>query len=223
MDLFSGHGITVTRFSDSLWFTAGYSYTTLQNDLSGSRIFGTQFDSAFGEPVPTLGQRDHAFIDLAGTAQVKENLFNANLFWMPLETPHYFDGFPIHPRELGHRFDFSGGGTRAEHAAVYPNESGSMDSTMDLRNRIWARTADYNLFAQRLELRYTGIKDWLFYAEGEWEEEYGHVNENQNIDEDVPLDKNTDALGQKYTIGCQLEPDDETKSVRAGPSQNCVL
>ena len=29
VDLFSGHGITVTRFSDSLWFTAGYSYTTL--------------------------------------------------------------------------------------------------------------------------------------------------------------------------------------------------
>ena len=43
VDLFSGHGITVTRFSDSLWFTAGYSYTTLTNDLSGTRIFGTQF------------------------------------------------------------------------------------------------------------------------------------------------------------------------------------
>ena len=40
VDLFSGHGITVTRFSDSLWFTAGDSYTTLQNDLSGTRIFG---------------------------------------------------------------------------------------------------------------------------------------------------------------------------------------
>ncbi len=51
VDLFSGHGITVTRFSDSLWFTAGYSYTTLQNDLSGSRITGLHWDEAFGEPV----------------------------------------------------------------------------------------------------------------------------------------------------------------------------
>ena len=93
VDLFSGHGITVTRFSDSLWFTAGYSYTTLTNDLSGTRIFGTSFDSAFGEPVPTLGSRDHAFIDLAGTAQVKENLFNANLFWMPLESLTVLTGF----------------------------------------------------------------------------------------------------------------------------------
>ena len=86
VDLFSGHAITVTRFSDSLWFTAGYSYTTLKNDLSGSRIFGTNWIPPFGEPVPTLGGLDHAFIDLAGTAQVKENLFNANLFWMPQRT-----------------------------------------------------------------------------------------------------------------------------------------
>ncbi len=55
VDLFSGHGITETRITDNLWFTAGYSYTTITNDLSGSRIFGTHWDEAFGEPVPTLG------------------------------------------------------------------------------------------------------------------------------------------------------------------------
>ena len=93
VDLFSGHGITVTRFTDNFWFTAGYSYTTLTNDLSGSRIFGTHWDEAFGEPVPTLGQRDHAFIDLAGTARIKENVFNANLFWMPFESLAILTGF----------------------------------------------------------------------------------------------------------------------------------
>ncbi len=31
-----------------------------------------------------------------------------------------------------------------------------------------------------------GINNWLFYAEGEWEEEYGQVNEFQTIDEEVP-------------------------------------
>jgi len=68
------------------------------------------------------------------------------------------------------------------------------------------RLADYDRFAERLEMRYTGIANWLFYFEGEWEEEYGHINENQNIDEDVPLDKNTNALGQKYTIGANWYP-----------------
>jgi hypothetical protein len=206
VDLFSGHGITVTRFSDSLWFTAGYSYTTLTNDLSGSRIFGTHWDSAFGEPVPTLGQRDHAFIDLAGTAQIKENLVNANLFWMPFDNLAILTGF-----RYTHQNNDSSSTFIAEEPV--PNtppftptnpQRGFHYGVGELADG--ARNSDYNLFAQRLELRYTGIKDWLFYAEGEWEEEYGHVDENQNIDEDVPLDKDTNALGQKYTIGTNWYP-----------------
>jgi hypothetical protein len=206
VDLFSGHGITETRFSDSLWFTAGYSYTTLQNDLSGTRIFGTHFDSAFGEPVPTLGQRDHAFLDLFGTAQVKENLFNANLFWMPLESLALLTGFRYTHQNLDTDSSFLAeepvpntppfSPTNPAHGFHYgPPELGFGE-----------RLADYDRFAERLELRYTGIANWLFYAEGEWEEDYGHVNENQNIDEDVPLDKDTNALGQKYTVGANWYP-----------------
>jgi hypothetical protein len=206
VDLFSGHGITETRFSDSLWFTAGYSYTTLQNDLSGTRIFGTSFDSAFGQPVPTLGQRDHAFIDLVGTAQVKENLFNANLFWMPLESLTLLTGFRYTHENLDTDSTFLAEEPVRNTPPFSPTnpEGGFHYGPPELG--FGARLADYDLFAQRLELRYTGIKDWLFYAEGEWEEEYGHVNENQNIDEDVPLDKNTDSLGQKYTIGANWYP-----------------
>jgi hypothetical protein len=206
VDLFSGHGITETRFSDSLWFTAGYSYTTLQNDLSGTRIFGTSFDSAFGEPVPTLGQRDHAFIDLAGIAQVKENLFNANLFWMPLESLTILTGF----RYTHENLDTDSTFLAEEPVPNTPpftstNPAGGFHYGPP-EPGFGARLADYDLFAQRLELRYTGINNWAFYAEGEWEEEYGHVNENQNIDEDVPLDKNTNSLGQKYTLGANWYP-----------------
>ena len=206
VDLFSGHGITVTRFSDSLWFTAGYSYTTLTNDLSGTRIFGTSFDSAFGEPVPTLGRRDHAFIDLAGTAQVKENLFNANLFWMPLESLTVLTGFRYTHENLDTDSTFLAEEPVPNTPPFTPTNPAGGFHYGPPEPGFGARLADYDLFAQRLELRYTGIKDWVFYAEGEWEEEYGHVNENQNIDEDVPLDKNTDSLGQKYTIGANWYP-----------------
>ena len=86
-----------------------------------------------------------------------------------------------------------------------------------------ARNSDYNRFAERLELRYTGIKDWLFYAEGEWEEEFGNVDEFQNIDEEIPLDKDTNALGQKYTDRRYVVSDDEIEFRRAVASQNCVI
>jgi len=99
VDLFSGHGITESRITDNLWFTTGYSYTTLENDLSGTRIFGTHFDSAFGEPVPTLGQRV-----------------------------------------------FSRRGTRAQHAAVYPNESGPRISLRTSGTGIWRKIVGLRSF-----------------------------------------------------------------------------
>jgi hypothetical protein len=206
VDLFSGHGITETRFSDSLWFTAGYSYTTLTNDLSGSRIFGTHWDSAFGEPVPTLGSRDHAFIDLSGMAQVKENLFNANLFWMPLENLVILTGFRYTHDNLDSDSTFLAEEPVPNTPPFTPTNPAGGFHYGPPELGFGGRTADYDRFAERLELRYTGIANWLFYAEGEWEEEYGHVNESQNIDEDVPLDKDTNALGQKYTIGTNWYP-----------------
>jgi hypothetical protein len=207
VDLFSGHGITETRITDNFWFTAGYSYTTLQNDLSGTRIFGTHWNEAFGEPVPTLGQRDHAFIDLAGTAQIKENLVNANLFWMPLENLAILAGF---------RYTHENLDTDSTFLAEEPVPNTPPFTPTNPRRGFHygpgiptngARMADDDRFAERLELRYTGIKDWLFYAEGEWEEDDGHVNEFQTMNLIGPaLDKDTNALGQKYTIGFNWYP-----------------
>jgi hypothetical protein len=206
VDLFSGHAITETRITDNFWFTAGYSYTTITNDLSGSRIFGTHWDEAFGQPVPTLGSRDHAFIDLAGMAQIKENLFNANLFWMPLDNLAILSGF-----RYTHQNNDSESTFIAEEpvpntppfTATNP-EGGFHYGVGEPANG--ARNSDYNEFAQRLELRYTGIKDWLFYFQGEWEEDYGNVNEFQTANEEIPLDKNTNALGQLYQVGATWNP-----------------
>src|SRR3954454_4131994 len=206
VDLFSGHGITETRITDNLWFTAGYSYTTITNDLSGSRIFGTHWNEAFGEPVPTLANRDHSFIDLAGTARIKEHLFNANLFWMPLETLAISSGL---------RYTHENNDSESTFLAEEPVSNTPPFTPLNPERGFHygppipaegARNSDYNRFAQRLELPYIGIKDWLFYAEGEWEEEFGNVDEFQNIDEEIPLDKNTNALGQKYTVGATWNP-----------------
>jgi hypothetical protein len=206
VDLWSGHGITETRITDNLWFTAGYSYTTITNDLSGSRITGTHWDEAFGQPVPTLGSRDHSFINLAGIAWTREHLVNANLFWMPFDSLAILTGFrythqtvdnnsiflaeepvpntpPFTPTNPAHGFHYGPG--------IPANGE---------------RNADYGRYAQRLEMRFTGIKDWLFWVVGEWEEEWGHVDEFQNIDEEIPLDKDTYALGQKYSIGFNWYP-----------------
>src|ERR1041385_2020544 len=206
VDLFSGHGITETRITDNLWFTSGYSYTTLTNDLSGSRIFATHWDEAFGEPVPTLGSRDHSFIDLAGTARIKENVFNANLFWMPFDNLAVLTGF----RYTHENNDSDSTFLEEEPLPNTPpftplNPAGGFHYGPPVPVE-GARNSDYNRFAERLEMRYTGVKNWLFYFQGEWEEELGNVDEFQSFADEIPLDKDTNALGQKYRIGATWYP-----------------
>ena len=206
VDLWSGHGITETRITDNLWFTTGYSYTSLTNDLSGSRITGTHWNEAFGQPVPTLGSRDHSFIELAGTAQTRQNVVNANLFWMPFDSLAILSGFRYTHENVANDSTFL-----AEEPL--PNTPPFTPSNPKNGFHYGAgipanghRDADYDRFAQRVEMRFTGVKEWLFYALGEWEEEWGNVDEFQNIDEEISLDKDTYALGQKYSLGFNWYP-----------------
>jgi hypothetical protein len=205
VDLFSGHVIAEHRFSDSLWFTAGYSYTTMDNDLSGTRIFGNEFDAPFGEVIPTLGRFDHAFLDLAGTAQVDEHLFNANLFWMPAKEVNILGGFRYTHQNNDSESSFLALETESNVAPfTATNPAGGFHyGTPTLASGV--RSSDYDRFAQRLELRYTGMMNWVFYLQGEWEEDYGHVDEN-HTDEEEPLNKDTHQLNQKYTVGANWYP-----------------
>src|SRR5215469_15660278 len=206
VDLWSGHGITETRITDNLWFTAGYSYTSLTNDLSGSRITGTHWNEAFGQPVPTLGSRDHSFIDLAGTAQTKEHLVNANLFWMPCDSLAVLLGFRYTHQNVDDNSMFLDQEPMPNTPPFTPlNPQGGFHYGTGIPTN-GERDADYDRSAQRLEMRFTGIKDWVFYALGEWEEEWGKVDEFQNVDEEIPLAKDTFALSQKYSIGFNWYP-----------------
>jgi hypothetical protein len=191
LDLFNGHMITETRFSDTFWFTAGYSYTTLGSDLSGTRIIGTDYNSMFVSPLPVSQNHDEGFLNLAGTSQVSDHLFNANLFWMPAKDLTLLSGFRYTHENQDSNATFLGTTvTQAGGAAVF--EPTTADTSQDFDN-----------FAERLEARYAGINNWLFWAEGEWTEENGNVREHSVVDGAVSamLNKDTSLLGQKYTIG----------------------
>lgn len=192
VDDFSGHISSETRFTDSFWFTAAYSYSTLNSDLTGTRIVGTDYNSLFGE-APQF--TDAGFLNLAGTSQVYEHVFNANLFWVPLKDLNVIVGFRYTHEDTESDSTFLA--TTSSAVASIPK---SADTSGDLNN-----------VAETLELRYTHIENWLFYAEGEWEEEFGDVHEHEvsgALVGGVPvssdqgaINKDTSLLGQKYTIG----------------------
>jgi len=211
LDLFSGHGITETRITDNFWFTAGYSYTTLGSDIGGSRIIGTHFDADFGEPVPTLQAFDQAFINLAGTSQVAEHIFNANVLWMPLKDLTILTAFRYthDDRESDSTFLATEAFINLPPFSPINPQGGFHLATPE--PVVANASTDYNRFGERLELRYTGIANWLFYFEGDWEEEFGNRLEHQEGGEEVgfePLDLNEDTslLAQKYVAGVNWYP-----------------
>ena len=197
LDLFSGHMTTETRFSDSLWFTGAYSYTTLGSDIAGTRIIGADYNSTYG-PYPTIQARDEGFLNLSGTSQVDNHVFNANLLWMPIKELSIITAF---------RYTHEEEDSDATHLTT---NTTTTPPTIQLPPTPEAATTwqDFNNFSERLEARYTGIKNWLFYAEGEWTEEDGNVREHEVADgvSSGELNKDTSLLGQKYTVGANWYP-----------------
>src|SRR6266567_3564986 len=210
-DLFSGHAITETRISDWLWFTAGYSYTTLGSDIGGSRIIGTHYDSDFGEPVPTLRPFDHGFINLAGTSQVEEHIFNANVLWMPLKDLTILTAFRYTHDDKESDSTFLATDTTPNVPPFSPTNPPGGAHVITPEPVAADAATDYNRFGERLELRYTGITNWLFYAEGDWEEEFGTRIEHQEGGEEagfelLNLNEDTSLLAQKYIAGVNWYP-----------------
>jgi hypothetical protein len=211
LDLFSGHAITETRISDWLWFTAGYSYTTLGSDIGGSRIIGTHFDADFGEPIPTLGPFDEAFVNLAGTSQVAEHIFNANVLWMPLKDLTILTAFRYTHDDRESDATFLATDAAPNVPPFSPTNPQGGFHLVTPEPVVANASTDYNRFGERLELRYTGIANWLFYFEGDWEEEFGNRLEHQEGGDGVgfePLDLNEDTslLAQKYVAGVNWYP-----------------
>lgn len=194
-DIFNGHAITETRFTDSFWFTGAYSYSSLSGDLSGTQIVGPHYNSLFGEPYP-FQRFDEGYLNLAGVSDEREHVFNSNLFWIPLPDLNVIAGF---------RYTRQDKDSSSFHLATTVPANGTPPNTEE----VFADSSnELNNFAQRLELRYTHIQNWLFYLEAEWEEEFGTIREHEVVEgvDQGNLDKDTHLLGQKYTAGATWYP-----------------
>ena len=207
VDDFTGHVLSETRLTDSLWFTSAYSYTASGADLSGTRIVGDSYNPVFVTSFPQLQSNDHAILNLAGMSESREHVFNSNLFWMPLKDLEALAGFRYTHVNIDSSSTFLDDNTATSpppthYTAAIPKEADTSEDTNEL--------------AERLELRYTHFKNWLFYAEGEWEEDWGDVREHQisgTFVRGVPvaadqgqLNKDTNFFDQKYTVGANWYP-----------------
>jgi hypothetical protein len=208
-DMYSGHIFSETHIKDWLWFTTGYSYTTSNVDLTGSRVVGPFYNAGINDPILTLQSNDHSFVNLAGTATTNEHIFNANVLFIPFKEMTVLSGFRYTYDNTDADSMFLDINTTANVAPFNPvtNPQGGFHRTAPVPH-FETSSNHMNNFSERLEMRYTGIENWLFYAEGEWEDEFGNVKEHEiihGVDQGM-LNKDPGLVSQKYTIGANWYP-----------------
>lgn len=184
VDLFNVHAYTATPIHDRMLLTAGYAFTMIDTDPSGDRIY---------DPT-SRGQRfDEGFLDLSGSIMYHEHLFNLNLLLTPWENVSIIPAVRVAKEdESGNSAwigtDFSGP------AAFTPPVSSS-----GINDR------DYLDVAESLEVRYTGLTNWLWYVRGEWSEDDGNLSQLELPALDQ-LDEDEDRFTQKYLLGLNWYP-----------------
>jgi hypothetical protein len=197
-DMFNVHGFTETRFNEKVVLTLGGSFTTLDTDISGSRIYGTSYDPVYDPVYARRQQRDEGFMDLAGGANMKQYVANLNLMVTPL------DNLVLVPSLRVEKQDLDGIAQFTELNVTNVAFPVVTDELFNTANRGFLEVTE------SLEARYTGIRNWSFYARGLWSQADGNQTEQEaeTITGVVDLFRDTDwhAFDQKYVAGANWYP-----------------
>lgn len=180
-DLFAVHGFVESRLNEQFLLTTAASYTNLDGELTGSRIYGETYDPAFSGTYAGRQYRDHGFIDLIGTTDLDELLYNASLLWQPSENWAIVPSFRLENLEQSQENSFAD--TEVDNKLVMHSEDMEADAGKNFTDLTAA-----------LEARYTGLKDVVVYGKGLVSRGWGDLEETE-IDphtNTVALDRLTD-------------------------------
>jgi hypothetical protein len=154
-DVWNARAFTETRFNDKVLFTSGYSFTTLDTDVGGSRIYGADYDPVYDPLFARRQQRDEGFLDLHGGSQVKQHVGNLNLMVTPLESLTIVPSVRVEHEDQDGEADFIETNVDAPPARLPIQEP-----------LINTRERGFTDVSEALEARYTGVTNWVFYVRG---------------------------------------------------------
>jgi hypothetical protein len=186
-DLFNVHAFSETRIKKNLFFSAGFLFVNLDSDFSGSRIYGSDFDVAYA-PSAINGA---GYTNLFGGGHKHEYVLNLNLMSTPLKN------LTITPSIRVQREDWNAD------SSSYPSLGSSTPGFLASKS-----DGDAIDVRERLDVRYTGFTNWVLYAQGEWTEGQGCLNESGGSYLGGPIlrDSEDDRWFQKYSAGVRWYP-----------------
>ncbi|HEX7862760.1 MAG TPA: hypothetical protein VF773_20670 [Verrucomicrobiae bacterium] len=201
-DLFSARAFQETWFTETLLFTSGYSFTTLDTDIGGSRIYGADYDALYDPLFARRQQRDEGFFGLTGGSKLDQHVLNLNVMFVP------FDNLTIVPSIRAEKQEQRGIADFEEtNVGAPPALPAIIEAIENTRERSFVDVSE------GLEARYTGITNWVLYARGEWLQGEGDLREREMVLEDgeppvVGIARDTDStrFTQKYVAGANWYP-----------------
>ena len=116
----------------------------LDTDVSGSRIYGSDYDPIYDPLFARRQQRDEGFLDLAGGSEVKQYVMNLNLMFLPVEMLTIVPSIRIeHQDQVGESL--------FDETRVAGTNAASLQQLLNTRERVFTDVTE------SLELRYTGL------------------------------------------------------------------
>jgi hypothetical protein len=189
VDLFSVHAFSATRFHEKVLFTTGYGFTTLDSDISGYRLYGTTYDPVFAQRLPGPDTFEH----LLGGSRLHQHVANLNLMLQLADNLVLVPAIKIEQQSTdSESFYDSPAAPFSSFAYGANSERGLLD------------------ISESLELRYSGLTNWVFYARGNWLQGSGDLEERwDNLSTGaIVQQRSTDdrRFWQKYTVGANWYP-----------------
>ena len=191
-DMLSVHAFTETWIKKNLFFSTGFMFANLDNSFTGSRIYGDDFNVNV-IPNPLNG---YGYYNLDGGSHQQEYVLNLNLLTIPLNSLTIVPSIRV--QDENYNADSSGTGSLSDFASE-PFVSNSESDLLEVRERV--------------DLRYTGVTNWVFFAGPEWTQGQGNLTQNGGLTQingigvpPVQIETDDSHFYQKYFAGARWYP-----------------
>jgi hypothetical protein len=191
-DVLSAHAFTETWIRKNLMMSTGFSYADMDNHLSGSRIYGSDFGVGY-VPNALAGS---GYYGLDGVTRLQEYVTDLNLLYQPAANLTIIPSLRVEKQVTG--ADDTGFATFGTGAAA-PFFSYSEQSDLDVR--------------ERLDVNYNGLTNWVFYGRADLAEGGGNLSADGGLvpvggSGVQPISQQTDdeRFFQKYSLGARWYP-----------------
>ncbi len=179
-DLFQIRGAYENQIHEKLMVTTAVARTTIDTILSGSRIYGQDYDPVYDPAYLNRQQRDEGFLHMHGKSEMEQTVGTLSARYEPRETLVIVPSFRFESIDWSNRVDFEETNFGAAPANLPTIEEVEADSEKD-----------WQVVAASLEGRYTGVKNVSLNLKGEWTQSEGDLTEERIVEPGTSLQRTT--------------------------------